>query len=78
MNVPDPLVQPTMKVPDPLIQPTMTVNQVAPIYGLGRWAAYQAVKAGQIPSITIGRRILIPTAAVRRQLGIDVEENEAR
>jgi hypothetical protein len=39
--------------------------------GLGRHAAYVGVKAGDIPSIKVGRRILVPTAPLRRMLGID-------
>lgn len=60
-----------LRMPDPLTQPTMTVDEVAPFYGLGRWSAYEAVRRGDIPSLRVGKRILIPTAAVRRHLGID-------
>ena len=59
------------RLPRPEDQPTLGVEQTAQILGLSRAAAYNAVKAGQIPSITIGRRILVPTAALRRMLGLD-------
>ena len=36
--------------------------------GLSRGAMYEAVRTGQIPSIRIGRRILIPCAALDRLL----------
>ena len=36
--------------------------------GLSRGLMYEAIRAGQIPSIRIGRRILIPCAALDRLL----------
>jgi excisionase family DNA binding protein len=39
--------------------------------GVSRKATYAAVKSGDLPSIRIGRAIRIPTAPLRRQLGID-------
>jgi excisionase family DNA binding protein len=36
--------------------------------GLGRSAAYQAVHAGQIPSVRIGGLIKVPVAALQRML----------
>jgi excisionase family DNA binding protein len=48
---------------------TLTVEQVAPVLGIGRSAAYEGVRSGDIPSIRIGGRILIPVAALRRLLG---------
>jgi excisionase family DNA binding protein len=61
----------TALVPDPAVQPTMQVDDVAAAYGISRGAAYEAVKTGEIPSIRIGRRIVVPTAAVRRALLLD-------
>ena len=40
--------------------------------GLSRGLMYEAIRTGQIPSIRIGRRILIPCAALDRLL----ESNE--
>lgn len=45
---------------------TITVEQAAAELGIGRNQAYEAVHAGQIPSIRIGRRILIPKEAFER------------
>ncbi|GLQ05871.1 helix-turn-helix domain-containing protein [Sneathiella chinensis] len=39
---------------------TVTVQEAGNILGIGKSAAYHAVKSGKIPSIRIGRRILIP------------------
>lgn len=62
-------------IPDPLDRPTVNVAEVARIIGIGESAAYKAVKTGEIPSIRIGGRILIPTAALRRMLGLDEESS---
>jgi excisionase family DNA binding protein len=61
----------TALVPDPASQPTMQVDEIHKALGISRAAAYEAVKNGDIPSIRIGRRIVIPTAAVRRMLQLD-------
>ena len=38
------------------------------LLGLGKNATYQAVAAGEIPSLRIGRRVLVPRDALRRVL----------
>lgn len=47
---------------------TVTVPEAARKLGIGRNQAYEGVKSGQIPSIKIGKRILIPRAALDRLL----------
>ena len=42
---------------------TMTVPQAAKRLGIGRNAAYQAVRRGEIPAIRVGGRILVPKRA---------------
>ena len=56
---------------------TMTVPEAAKALGLGRNAAYQAVRRGEIPSITIGRRRLVPVAALDRLLADGREPAES-
>jgi excisionase family DNA binding protein len=46
----------------------MTVEETAARLGISRPTAYEAVKTGSIPSIKIGRRILVPLAALERML----------
>ena len=53
-------------------QATVSVEQAGAILGLGRPAAYAAVARGDIPSLRIGRRLIVPTAKLRALLG----ENE--
>ena len=46
----------------------MTVEEAAELLHISRPSAYQAVKKGEIPVIRIGRRILVPVAALERLL----------
>lgn len=54
------------------------VEDAALILGIGRNAAYEAVKRGDIPSIRIGQRIVVPTAPLRKMLGLDGKVEAAR
>jgi excisionase family DNA binding protein len=47
----------------------LTVEEAATLLGISRAFAYEAVNRGEIPSIRIGRRILVPKAALQRLLG---------
>jgi excisionase family DNA binding protein len=47
---------------------TYNIDEVARILGIGRNQAYEAVRAGQIPSIRIGKRLLVPRTALDRLL----------
>ena len=46
----------------------LSVPEAAELLGLSTPTAYQAVNAGKIPNIRIGRRILIPRAALLKFL----------
>jgi len=45
-----------------------TVEEAAQLLGISRSFAYEAVQKGEIPSMRIGRRILVPKAALDRLL----------
>ena len=47
---------------------TISIKDCAKLLGIGRTAAYQAVQSGQIPSLKIGRRRLVPKSALERLL----------
>lgn len=49
----------------------MTVEQAGVFLGIGRHAAYEAAKAGRIPTLKFGRKLVVPTAALRQILGLD-------
>ena len=48
---------------------TIDVDTLAALLGIGRNAAYDAVKNGDIESWKLGGRILIPVPALLRKLG---------
>jgi excisionase family DNA binding protein len=43
---------------------TMTVSETATVLGISRSSAYECVRLGSIPSIRLGRRIVVPRRAV--------------
>jgi excisionase family DNA binding protein len=47
---------------------TYTVEEAARIMGIGRGSAFEAVRRGDIPSIRIGRRLVVPRVALERLL----------
>jgi excisionase family DNA binding protein len=49
-----------------------TVTEAAQILGIGRNSAYEAVRRGDIKSVRIGRRLIVPRAEICRILGEEV------
>ena len=47
---------------------TLTIAEAGEALGIGRSAAYEAAKRGEIPAIRIGRRLLVPTARLEQLL----------
>ncbi|MBF6557037.1 MAG: DNA-binding protein [Acidimicrobiales bacterium] len=50
-------------------QTTVTVPVAGAILGLCRNSAYSAASSGQIPTIALGARLVVPVAPLRRMLG---------
>lgn len=60
---------------------TITIPEAAEVLGIGRTAAYDAARTGQIPVIKIGKRLLVPKIALERMLdeaGTPRDKTEAR
>ena len=53
------------------LPPILTVEQTAKLLGISRGLAFAAVRSGDIPSVRIGRRILVPRERLRQMLGFD-------
>ena len=49
-------------------------RDLAKLLGVSRSAAYRAAASGQLPTITFGRRLLVPTSRLLEMLGLPVEE----
>jgi excisionase family DNA binding protein len=47
---------------------TLTILEAANALGIGRNAAYEAARRGEIPTIRIGKRLLVPLVALERLL----------
>ena len=59
----------------------LSVTETAYLLGLSRNATYQGVQSGAIPSIRVGKRILVPKAALDRMLeggGTNADNNTAQ
>ncbi len=50
---------------------TMSVTEAAKRLGIGRNQAYEAIRRGEIPSVRIGRRLLVPHAGLKKMLSDD-------
>lgn len=57
-----------------LRSPTASAPDVGRIcFGLSRNGSYEAAKRGDIPTIPMGRLKIVPTAPLRKMLGIEPE-----
>jgi excisionase family DNA binding protein len=68
----------TAFVPDATKEPTISVERAGASLGISRATAYDAVRRGEIPAIRLGRRWVVPTAQLRRLLGLDPETGDAK
>jgi excisionase family DNA binding protein len=59
--------EPALSTKDPEI-PTMSVPQAGRLLGLGRNAAYDAARRGEIPVLRFGRKLRVSRAAFERLL----------
>lgn len=55
------------------LSPTMTVEQAGELLGISRRSAYRAASTGELPTIKLGRRLLVPTMRVLEMLGLSEE-----
>ena len=49
---------------------TLSIEEVASLLGLGRTAAYEAARRGEIPNRRLGRRVIVPVPALLEWLGL--------
>jgi excisionase family DNA binding protein len=48
----------------------LTVTEAAAYLRISRGSAYEAARRGQLPTIRLGRRLLVPRAALNRMLDL--------
>ena len=56
---------------------TLSIDEVTSVLGLGRTAAYEAARRGDIPSRRLGRRVIVPVTAFLDWLGVARADREA-
>lgn len=60
-----------MTLEEALSRPTISVPDAGRLFfGLARNAAYDAAKAGDIPTVKIGGRIMVPVVPLAEKLGL--------
>ena len=53
---------------------TMKVEDAGKLLGISRGAAYARAKDGSLPTIRLGKRLLVPTAALEKLLETAVDK----
>lgn len=53
---------------------TVTVEEAAKLLGIGRSTAYELIHTGDIPSLRLGRRLVVPVAQIADQLGLSHDD----
>ena len=62
----------SLRVPDPAERPTLDLwPTVGGLLGVSKTSTYAAARQGEIPTIRVGRQLLVPTAELRRMLKLD-------
>jgi excisionase family DNA binding protein len=56
---------------------TLSVDETASVLGISRNTVYAAIRAGDVPSIRVGRRFLVPTALLAELLGLSSDRSPA-
>ena len=52
------------------LPPTISVERAGEILGISRRSAYRAAANGEIPTVRVGRRILVPSPRLLELLGV--------
>ena len=56
----------------------LTVEEAAQVLRISRQSAYQAARAGEIPTVRIGRRLLVPRQRLEKLLAGNTPEEQGR
>ena len=61
----------TLRIPTAEERPTLRLEELCEPLDLSRSSVYKAAETDEIPTIRIGRRVLVVTAALRKMLALD-------
>ena len=53
---------------------TLTVTEAGNLLGVSRSTAYELVRTGELDSVQLRRRVVVPVAAIAERLGITVPD----
>lgn len=56
------------------LPPTISVEEASEILGVSRRSAYRAAANGDLPTLRLGRRLLVPTAKLLALLGLGMHD----
>jgi excisionase family DNA binding protein len=56
--------------PDTAEKLTLTIDETAKLLGISRPLAYKIIGLGQLPSIRLGKRLLVPKKALEEMLEV--------
>lgn len=56
------------------LPPTLTIEEAGQMLGISRRSAYRAAARGELPTLRLGRRLLVPTPRLLALLGLSVDE----
>ena len=59
-----------------LARPTITVADALKVLPISRNGLYEAIRRGDIKTVKLGKKILVPTGPLRRQFGIEAQSGE--
>lgn len=57
---------------------TLTVEEAAQVLGIGRTLAFEMARRGDLPTLRLGRRLVVPHAALMRLLDVHQPASDAR
>jgi excisionase family DNA binding protein len=56
------------------LPPTISVEEAAALLGISRRSGYRAAARGEIPTLRLGRRLIVPTPRLLALLGAGEQE----
>lgn len=64
---------PPLRSTSPPTRLTLSIAEAAELVGISRTTAYELAQSGELPTVRLGRRILVPVNQLADVLGTDVD-----
>lgn len=59
------------------LPPTISVEDASELLGISVRSAYKAARTGELPTLRLGRRVLVPTPKLLEMLGLPPDSVQA-